>query len=87
MDVDAYSAFSDNAYSIFTPLAKILHKRGIEEVEIAGLALDYCVKFTATDSRKFGFITRLLRRATRAVDASSEEGVLTGLSAWGVDIV
>ena len=87
-DVDAYSAFSDNVYTVFTPLAKILHEHKVEEVEIAGLALDYCVKFTAVDARKFGFTTRVLRRATRAVDGSVEERVFAELrDQWRVEIV
>lgn len=85
--MDAYSAFSDNDYTIFTPLAKVLYQREIAEVDIAGLALDYCVRSTAIDSRKFGFSTRLLRRCTKAVDPASESDVLNSLKVWDVKVI
>jgi nicotinamidase-related amidase len=86
--VDAYSAFSDNDYIVFTPLAKVLYQRGITEVEVAGLALDYCVKWTAIDSRKFGFTTRLLKKCTKAVDSACEVDVLDSLQgSWEVIVV
>ncbi len=39
-----------------------------------GLALDYCVKFTAMDARDLGFETFLVVDATRAVNLSPKDG-------------
>ncbi|KAF8591514.1 Isochorismatase hydrolase [Ramaria rubella] len=88
IDMDAYSAFSDNEYTVFTQLAKILYQNGISEVEVAGLALDYCVKYTVIDSRKFGFQTRIFKRGTKAVDPTGEKGVLELLRKdWKVEVI
>lgn len=86
--MDAYSAFSDNGSTVFTPLAKVLYQRGITEVEVVGLALDYCVKSTAIDSRKFGFTTRLLRKCTKAVDPACETDLLVSLKEnWDIEVI
>ncbi|KZT62191.1 Isochorismatase hydrolase [Calocera cornea HHB12733] len=85
--VDAYSAFADNQYTFFTPLIKTLHGAGIETVVIVGLATDYCVRFTAIDSCKFGFRTLVVKEAVRGVDASATEKVLGELQDWGCELV
>ena len=74
--VEMYSAFTDPFVrpSVSTsPLAALLREADISHVFIVGLALDYCVRFTALDSRKEGFRTYVVREATRAVD-SGEAG-------------
>ncbi|KIM25599.1 hypothetical protein M408DRAFT_26145 [Serendipita vermifera MAFF 305830] len=81
--VDAYSAFADNQYTLFTPLAKLLHSSGISHVVICGLATDYCVRATAIDARKFGFTTKVLTDAIRAVDPAKSDEVLSELVNWG----
>jgi nicotinamidase/pyrazinamidase len=83
-DIDSYSAFFDNARRRDTGLQKTLHDHGISEVDVVGLALDYCVKATALDAASLGFQTRVLLQGTRAVDPSSEAQVLSELSAAGV---
>ena len=41
---------------------------GIQELYIAGLATDYCVKYSSLDALKKGFKVRVLIDATRGVD-------------------
>lgn len=48
--VDAYSAFADNQYTLFTPLARVLHEEQVTDVVICGLATDYCVKVCRGDA-------------------------------------
>jgi nicotinamidase/pyrazinamidase len=55
-------------------LGEFLKKNGILTVYIAGLALDYCVKYTALDAISLGFETFLLVDATRAVNLNSTDG-------------
>ncbi|KAF8529131.1 nicotinamidase [Hysterangium stoloniferum] len=87
-EVDAYSAFADNEYSVFTGLAKYLYQHNIDEIDVVGLALDYCVKNTLIDARKFGFKTRLLEAGTKAVDPSRGNQVLEALRrTWKVDVI
>lgn len=72
--VDSYSGFFDNARRGATGLGDYLKQHGIRRVFVAGLALDYCVKFTAMDSNSLGFETLLLTDATRAVNLQPEDG-------------
>ncbi len=72
--VDSYSGFFDNARRGDTGLGDYLKQQGIRRVFVAGLALDYCVKFTAMDAVSLGFETLLLMDATRAVNLQPEDG-------------
>lgn len=75
-EVDSYSGFFDNARRGDTGLAKYLVENQIDTVFVCGLALDYCVKFTALDAKSLGFETYLIEDATRAVNLSSSDGEL-----------
>ena len=67
-DVDAYSGFFDNGHRVATGLEDFLRMRGAEELWLAGLATDYCVKFTALDARAAGFCVHLFPEACRGVE-------------------
>jgi nicotinamidase/pyrazinamidase len=73
-EVDSYSGFFDNAKRGDTGLAKFLKENQIERVFICGLALDYCVKFTALDALNEGFETFLITDATRPVNVKPTDG-------------
>ena len=73
-EVDSYSGFFDNARRGDTGLNEYLKSKGIETVFVCGLALDYCVKFTAMDAKSLGFETYLIEDATRAVNIFPEDG-------------
>ena len=47
--VDSYSAFFDND-GVSSGLGAMLTTKGVNEIEIIGLALDYCVAWTALDA-------------------------------------
>ncbi len=49
-EYDSYSAFEDNNGKHKTELNNYLKEQGIKELDIVGLALDYCVKATALSS-------------------------------------
>ena len=82
-DTEGYSGFEG------TELERLLRDRGVEQVDVAGLALDYCVKATALDARRAGFGVTVHRGATRAVDVSPGDGdrAVEELLAAGVDVV
>ncbi len=84
--VDSYSGFFDNARRGDTGLGDYLKQQGIRRVFVAGLALDYCVKFTAMDAVSLGFETLLLTDATRAVNLQPEDGqrALEEMNAAGI---
>ncbi|MCL2491381.1 MAG: bifunctional nicotinamidase/pyrazinamidase [Coriobacteriia bacterium] len=72
--VDSYSAFRDNASGGDTGLANYLREEGVTKVVIVGLALDYCVKFTALDAVAEGFDTTVVVDATRSVNVAPGDG-------------
>jgi nicotinamidase/pyrazinamidase len=65
--IDSYSAFLENDHRTPTGLAGYLRERGLQRLFIAGLAYDYCVRFSAIDGKALGFETIVIEDATRAV--------------------
>ncbi len=65
-------------------LADWLRERAIEEVEIAGLATDYCVRATALDAVDEGFLTTVLLDLAAGVSAASTARALDELKAAGI---
>lgn len=66
--IDSYSGFYDNDHRKSTGLTDFLRENGVKEVHILGLALDYCVKFTALDAIRDGFITHLHPKGCRGIE-------------------
>ncbi len=66
--IDSYSGFFDNARRKATGLEEYLAQRKVQRVYIAGLATDYCVKFTALDAVALGFETYLIEDGCRGVE-------------------
>ncbi len=87
--IDSYSGFYDNGHRMATGLGDYLKQKGVGTVFVAGLATDYCVKFTALDARALGFVTFVVRDCCRGVDLNpgDVEGAVDEMSAAGVGIV
>jgi nicotinamidase/pyrazinamidase len=87
--IDSYSGFYDNGHRKSTGLAEYLKEHGVDEVFIAGLAADYCVKYTALDAVKENFRTNLFVDATRAVNLKADDfdHALREMKAAGVEIL
>ncbi|MDH3679673.1 MAG: bifunctional nicotinamidase/pyrazinamidase [Acidimicrobiia bacterium] len=87
-DVDSYSGFFDNARRKRTELEDLLHRLDVDEVELIGLATDYCVQFTALDAADLGFRTAVVAAGCRAVDLVAGDGdrALDAMRAAGVDV-
>jgi nicotinamidase/pyrazinamidase len=83
-EVDSYSAFFDNAGINETGLDRALRAHDIEALDVVGLALDYCVKFSALDGAALGYQTRVLLAATKAVVPQNADAVITELRGAGV---
>lgn len=66
--VDSYSAFFENDKTTETGLAGYLRERGVQEVFAVGLALDFCVYYSAMDAIRLGFPTTVLTDCCRAID-------------------
>lgn len=77
VEIDSYSGFQDNNHFMKTGLADYLKYHDIQLVEIVGLALDYCVRFTCMDAVKEGFITCLHFNGTKAVNVKPDSDKTT----------
>jgi nicotinamidase/pyrazinamidase len=82
------------AYSIFegtddsgTPIADLLTQHGITDVDVVGLATDYCVRASALDALEHGQHVRILRDLVAGVAAESSEAALAELGHAGAEIV
>ena len=80
----AYSGFEGSADGV--PLADWLRERGVDAVDIAGIATDHCVRATALDAVGNGFATRVLLHLTAGVAEASTEAALEQLRAAGVEL-
>jgi nicotinamidase/pyrazinamidase len=89
--VDSYSAIRNNwdphGERPPTGLAGYLRERAIEQIFIAGLARDFCVKWSAEDLVDEGFTTYVLWDLTRPVDPASDGTVRASLERRGVGLL
>jgi len=77
-EMDSYSAFFENDRCTSTGLEGGIKQMNIETVIIGGLATDYCVFYSAMDSRRLGFNTIVVNDAVRGVnypDGSAERAI------------
>jgi nicotinamidase/pyrazinamidase len=72
---EGYSAFEGQSPDGQT-LQQALENAGIEELFVAGLATDYCVRASALDAVRAGFRTHLLVDAISGVDVSAGDSEL-----------
>ena len=66
--IDSYSAFFENDHKTPTGLEGYLRTRGIKEVTLVGLALDFCVNYSAVDAAQAGFKVTVRTDLCRAID-------------------
>jgi nicotinamidase/pyrazinamidase len=81
----AYSGFEGTDDSGAT-LTDWLRQRGVDEVDVVGIATDYCVKATAADAAKAGFSTRVLLDLTAGVAPESTTKAVEDLRDAGVEV-
>jgi nicotinamidase/pyrazinamidase len=88
---DSYSAIRNNwnPHGVRPPtgLAGYLKNRGVEHIFVCGLALDYCVKWTAEDALDEGFEVAVIWDLCRAIDSSASEYVRHDLSERGAEVI
>lgn len=81
----AYSGFEGVADGV--GLAAWLTARGVDEVDIAGIATDYCVRATAADAVRAGFTTRVLADLTAGVSPDTSAAALDEMRDRGVELI
>lgn len=87
--LDSYSAFFDNAHKQQTGLHDYLQRQKIRHVYILGLATDYCVKYSALDAIKLGYIVTVIQDACRGVELNigDSANALSEMRKAGVNII
>jgi nicotinamidase-related amidase len=85
MGVPAYSAF-EGVTDDGAVLADVLRAAGVTEVDVVGIATDYCVRATSLDARREGFAVRVLDGLHAGVAPESSEAALREMAAAGVQI-
>jgi nicotinamidase/pyrazinamidase len=75
-EVDSYSGFFDNNRSHETGLDEFLKARAVDEIVVAGLATDYCVRATCLDGADLGYAVTLVEDGCRAVNLGPDDGNL-----------
>jgi nicotinamidase/pyrazinamidase len=66
--IDSYSAFYENDHKTPTGLAGYLRERNLTKISVAGLAFDFCVRYSAEDARRAGFAVTVIEDACRGID-------------------
>ncbi|MGD9960964.1 isochorismatase family protein [Nocardioides sp.] len=81
----AYSGFEGRSTD-GVDLAGWLRGHGVTEVDVCGIATDYCVKATALDAASNGFSTRVLLALCAGVAPGSTDSALVDLRRAGVSV-
>ena len=79
----AYSAFEGRAAD-GSALADWLRARKVEELDVCGIATDYCVRATALDACREGFATRVIGHLCAGVAPDSTAKALAEMDAAGI---
>ena len=66
--IDSYSAFYENDRRTPTGLVGYLQERNLTKVFLAGLAFDFCVRYSAEDAARSGFAVAVIEDACRGID-------------------
>jgi nicotinamidase/pyrazinamidase len=69
--IDSYSALYENDRTTPTGLTGYLRERGVKRLFLAGLALDFCVRYSAEDALREGFAVVVVEDACRGIDVQS----------------
>ena len=87
-DIDSYSAFYENDRKTPTGLVGYLRERGLTRVFLAGLAFDFCVRYSAEDARRDGFAVFVIEDPGRGSDVEGPVAATrANLTAIGVPCI
>jgi nicotinamidase/pyrazinamidase len=81
----AYSGFEGRT-TTGAGLAEWLRKHDVTDVDVCGIATDYCVRATALDAAREGFAVRLLRDLCAAVAPETAAAALHEMRGAGVSL-
>jgi nicotinamidase/pyrazinamidase len=73
-EIDSFSAFYENDHKTPTGLAGYLRERGLSRVFLAGLAFDFCVRYSAEDAHRCELAAVVIEDACRGIDMEGSVG-------------
>lgn len=86
-DIDSYSAFYDNGGISETQLNDKLRRLDVDKLYITGLALDYCVFYSAIDAKDLGYDVFVVRDATRGIKDKGVKDAIKKMEDSGISII
>jgi nicotinamidase/pyrazinamidase len=84
--VPSYSVFEGHGED-GRSVDEIFVSAGVTEVDVVGIATDFCVRASALDARRAGFEVRVLGGLVAAVSPETERTALADMTAAGVVVV
>jgi nicotinamidase/pyrazinamidase len=81
----AHNAFEGTVDGVL--LADWLRERGIDALDVCGIATDYCVRASVLDARAAGLPVRVLLEACAGVDLATTEQAVAEMAAAGAELV
>ncbi|MDE2284405.1 MAG: bifunctional nicotinamidase/pyrazinamidase [Hyphomicrobiales bacterium] len=86
--IDSYSALYENDRTTPTGLVGYLRARNWTRLFFAGLAFDFCVRFSAEDAQREGFRVFVIEDACRGIDiGGSVAATRTSLASLGIPCI
>ena len=85
--MDSYSAFFDNGGFSKTKLDEKLRNLGIDTLYISGLALDFCVFYSAMDASHLKYDTYVVLDATRGITPEGVEEAKIQMVENGIKLI
>jgi nicotinamidase/pyrazinamidase len=87
-EIDSYSAFYENDQETPTGLSGYLRERGLSHVFVVGLALDFCVRYSAEDAVREGLRASVIENACRGIDLNgSVADALQSFARLGIPVI
>ena len=85
-EIDSYSAFTENDRQTDTGLAGYLKNANLKRIFICGLALDYCVYWSAVDGIRKGFETLVIPELCKGIAEETTEKAMKDMTEKGVKL-
>lgn len=87
--IDSYSTFYDNGHRNSTGLESYLREKSVKEIFFAGLATEYCIKYSVLDALRLGFRPYVIVDACRGVNLNFDdsEKALTVMQKGGAILI
>ncbi len=88
-NIDSYSAFFDNGHRKSTGLHDYLQSKGVNDLYIAGLATEYCVKYSVLDALNLGYHVYVVMDACKPINLKpdDEEKAMQEMLQAGANII